>query len=264
MFLQGEMSLTKISQEIGASRKRFTEWLKGRGHLVSNPSKTYVQNEAFFEVINTEEKAYWLGFLYADGYVGEKLRNNKVKSMSLSLCLAKIDEKHLHKFAKSLNSDALVKDKISKCNGKEFMSCKITIYSTKMCRDLVKLGCTPRKGNFLKFPTEDIVSDDLLPHFVRGYIDGDGCIMHNKNKNGGRLMVLGTYDFLTGMIERMGWRKKRLTQANKTSAPIFSIDYSAKEETAKMLNDLYANASIYLDRKYKKYNEIIALLDGDI
>lgn len=263
LFLSGQ-SLTSIAKELRLNRGRFTKWLKERGHTITNPSKKYIHNETFFENIDTEEKAYWLGFLYADGYVGEILKDGKLKSYYLSLGLASIDESHLHKFRDSLKSNSPISQKNVKCNGKVFSSHIININSTKMCCDLIKLGCTPRKGNFLKFPSKDIVSDELLPHFVRGYIGGDGSLMLNVKKNGGRLAILGTSDFLNGMVERMGWKPKTIRQAKPTSTYVYHIEYYAKEELKSMLHELYKNASVYLDRKYEKYEEIIALLDRDI
>ena len=60
----------------------------------------YTYNENYFKIIDSEEKAYWLGFLYADGCITRFYRNEKLKSMSLELTLQSNDIEHLKKFLK--------------------------------------------------------------------------------------------------------------------------------------------------------------------
>ena len=69
MYLNG-VSTIKISKTLNISRGRFSTWLKNEGVNVSVCPQRKKINENVFKIINTEEKAYWLGFLYADGYVG--------------------------------------------------------------------------------------------------------------------------------------------------------------------------------------------------
>lgn len=49
-----------------------------------------------------------------------------------------------------------------------------------MMGDLISNGCVPKKSLILKFPEEDIVSKELQSHFIRGYFDGDGSLLHSK------------------------------------------------------------------------------------
>nr|DAG90196.1 MAG TPA: endonuclease [Crassvirales sp.] len=53
-------------------------------------------NRDFFSVIDTEEKAYWLGFLYADGFISAS-----GNTVGLSISLKDID--HLKKYNNALN-----------------------------------------------------------------------------------------------------------------------------------------------------------------
>lgn len=263
MFLEGA-STEQVARELKLSRKRFAVWLKERGHTIHNKSKKYTQDDDFFEVIDSEAKAYWLGFLYADGCILERYVDGKLKSMNCEVGLAIIDEEHLVKLRNTIQSTNSVRTKKNTLNGKEFASCRFVIHSTKMCRDLIDKGCTPRKSLTLTFPTKEQVPDHLLSHFVRGYIDGDGSIMWSTNGRWGRISIIGTQEFLEGMIERMSWSLKSIRGCNRPDDTIRAIEYGGREEVTKMLNDLYSNATVYLERKYQKYKEIIAVLEGDL
>lgn len=91
----------------------------------------FYYNKDFFQEINTEEKAYWLGFLYADGCINKIYRNNKLKSMNLEIGLCHKDEQHLQKFLNSIESNIEIKHKKSKSNGKIYESSRIIICCTK-------------------------------------------------------------------------------------------------------------------------------------
>ena len=58
----------------------------------------YNYNEKYFEEINTERKAYWLGFLYADGYIEPIYRKEKIKAYRIEVGLSIIDKNTLEKF----------------------------------------------------------------------------------------------------------------------------------------------------------------------
>ncbi len=122
-------------------------------------------NDNYFEIIDTEEKAYILGFIYADGC-------NHEKAHRLEISLAKKDEDILIKISKILlNGNVNIKEYKTKLNRQN----KIGLYivSQKICNDLSVLGCVPKKTFILKFP---ILPSNLLHHFIRGYFDGDGML----------------------------------------------------------------------------------------
>ena len=86
----------------------------------------YVFNEDFFETIDSEEKAYWLGFIYADGYITGDDR--------CGIALKNIDNIHLEKFKKSIDSNhkiSVYKSQYNEnCNITEY--CRIILISKKM------------------------------------------------------------------------------------------------------------------------------------
>lgn len=139
----------------------------------------YTYNEDYFKKIDTAEKAYWLGFLYADGCITRFYRGEKLKSMSLELSLKDEDCEHLIKFNNALKSNVPIQHRI--IAGK-YKADRIVINSTKMCRDLIKLGCTPTKSLTLEFPNNDIVPSEFINDFIRGYFDGDGGVSYTEGE----------------------------------------------------------------------------------
>lgn len=117
-------------------------------------------------------------------------------------------------------------------------------YSTKMCSDLIKLGCVPRKSLILQFP--DIPSS-VTRHFVRGYFDGDGCASwHNKKMKVPqlRLSFIGTLCFLTRLKNILKVESGILP---KGRAKILQINGNKQ---AKRIRDwMYQDALIFLDKK---------------
>ena len=115
----------------------------------------YNYNKDYFESINSSEKAYWLGFLYADGCITRFYKNEKLKSMSLELTLCKEDKEHLIKFNNALSSNVPIRKKLVKTNTKIYEEYRLVINCTKMCYDLINLKCTPNKTFSIVIPRLD-------------------------------------------------------------------------------------------------------------
>lgn len=213
----------------------------------------YCYNKDFFQKIDTEEKAYWLGFLYADGCINRMYRNEKLKAMDLEIGLCKEDEGHLAKFLNSIESNVEIKHKNVKNKDKKYEVSRITICCTKMCRDLSNNGCTPQKSLILDFPNSDIVSDKLLRHFVRGYFDGDGCVSVNKN-NIIQINFVGTYNFLKSISNYLLNNNiiyKEPSIYKKGNA--FEVYIYGADIIEQFYHFLYDDSIVYLDRKYEKF-----------
>lgn len=218
----------------------------------------YFYNKDFFEKINSEEKAYWLGFIYADGCINQILKNERIKSMDLEIGLSRIDEGHLIKFLNSIESNVPIKYRSNKLNGKMYESCRVVICCTKLCKDLIKLGCTPRKSLTLKFPSSDILPKEYVGDFIRGYFDGDGCINLRKECNTMRLIFVGTVDFLTSIKNILIDNGVLRSCPNMTAkGNAFQMTINGVDNIIDIYDFMYKNKTIYLDRKYKKYTESI-------
>ena len=154
LYSQGK-SLRAIAEELNINRKSLSKKLKKDGIIIRDPNKNNIPkskrihsvNESVFEIIDTEEKAYWLGFLYADGYVGDN---------RLELALQAKDLEHLVKFKEFMESEHVLEFK------KNANAYRIGIGSKKICSDLTNLGCYKAKSLTLQFPSKDIVISSLV------------------------------------------------------------------------------------------------------
>jgi hypothetical protein len=124
-------------------------------------------DENYFETIDAEEKAYFLGFISADGCVIERNGNCRV----LSIHINKQDIDILEKFKKEINYEG----EISMGKSRSRM-CTIFCTSMKMFNDLSKYNVTPRKSRILKFPK---LPENMIHHYMRGYFDGDGLCLYS-------------------------------------------------------------------------------------
>ena len=167
-YKQG-ISLSKLAKEYHTSIQTLSRKLKAKGIEIINHQNETKFNEHIFDVIDTEEKAYWLGFIFADGYISS--RDN-----SFELSLKGSDIEHLHKFNKFMehNKDNVKLGEV-KNKDKTFLRCRWGIANKHLWNTLNNLGCTPRKSLTLQFPN---ISEELKIPFIRGYFDGDGCLSY--------------------------------------------------------------------------------------
>lgn len=209
--------------------------------------KKYSLNDHYFEKIDTEEKAYFLGLMYADGSVS--YFNNNIR-LYLS---GDRDKIIIEKFKKSIEATHPLKiNKMKDPNHKT--SYGLSFASIKMKKDLFKLGCAPNKTFNLKFPTEEQVPKYLMRHFLRGYFDGDGSVSIMKNAANWQAYFLGNLNFLNKLSDflklEIGVECLIHPQRN-----IFQYVFTA-EKCQKILKFLYEDSSIFLDRKKELYNLI--------
>jgi intein-encoded DNA endonuclease-like protein len=207
-------------------------------------------NQQFFDTIDTEAKAYWLGFMFADGCV----KSNKRK-MAFSLKLS--DGYMVDNFAKYINypiDKVCNRPRNDKSSENSEDTREMQFHSKHMATSLISHGCIPRKTYSMKFP--NTVPSDLLEHFCRGYFDGDGCICTN-GRSGWMVQICGTESFLLGfagvlsaigIIDSFGIYKR---------IGVHMLTFSKKESILKLRDWFYKDATIYLERKFKKFQEIV-------
>lgn len=197
-----------------------------------------------FEKIDTEEKAYWLGFLYADGAIGSK--EDKIE-----LGLAEKDLSQIEKF----RSFTMINNKIS--YRPKTRSYRYSFRSQKCKDDLINKGCLPKKSLILVFPTENQVPQNLLRHFIRGYFDGDGWFSNTSECF--QLGFIGTEAFIKGLLQRIecdfNKNNKILNVHRENGAKKYIIN--SYNGVLNFLNYIYKDANIYLNRKYDNYIDFI-------
>lgn len=238
-FKTKKYSVTFLSNKYNFNRNSVSRELKKLKLKVENIHNKPKFNYNIFSKIDTEEKAYWLGFLYADGYVGNK--NNQVE---LSLQLR--DQDHLKKYKKFLKAkNEVVTDSYR---------CRMIVTNKKYKEDLVRLGCYNNKSLTLTFPNLNIfTTTDLIKHFIRGYVDGDGCLCIIKNSRL-QFALLGTKEFLNELQKHLPILKTHKLSKNnyKSESNTFVLSYHGKT-ALKVTKYLYENNKISLTRKFKKY-----------
>lgn len=250
LFLEGK-GYTEIGKELSVGRKTISNWLRKGGHKTDskklrnqkNVTKKYVMNEDLFEKIDNQFKAYWLGFLYADGYVSE-FKND------IELALAEIDKEHIEKFKSFLEASNPIKKKEKKVKDKIYVSYRIIVTSSKMKKDLIEKGCFSNKSKILLFPNEKQVPKKFLNHFIRGYFDGDGSVTHANKGKQISAEILGTKDFISDLIKWTGLNQS--IHSFNHSPTTYRVQFFNKKADF-FFKKIYKNAEVILDRKYKKY-----------
>lgn len=242
-------NLSKISQKYGVDHHIVSKEIRKRGYKILDFYHFKRFNEHVFDVIDTEEKAYWLGFIYADGNISSK-------KYTFEISLKYDDIEHLQKFNSFMEHVFdNIKIKEVKLNGKVFKACRWMGKSKHLWETLNSYGCTPKKSLTLEFPDKSIFkSEDLIRHFIRGYFDGDGCISYrDKAHKYTCINVLGTENFLHGFCNSCRIDNPIFTSRNKNS---ITKSFSLCNKKAFLLEDyLYDNSNIYLARKYQRYLE---------
>ena len=244
-----ERSLTKLGEKYGVKRQTISKYLKERNIEVINYQNVCRIDETVFNEIDTEEKAYWLGFIFADGNISSS-------GYRFEINLSAKDLDHMIKLKSFLKLETDIRVETNRGLGKEV--CRISVRNKNLWEMLNNKGCTPCKSLTLKFPNLSIFSDyNLVYDFIRGYCDGDGTLgsykVQNSNTQTTELGFVGTLEFLRKIqeiLQENGNLRSKSTE--KIINQAYSLSYSASV-ARKVARLLYENSSVYLERKYNIY-----------
>lgn len=196
----------------------------------------YAINESFFDRIDTPEKAYFLGLLFADGSVTENGFYIKLK-----------DEDILLRLKECMESEHPVK----RIYYGGYSAYIFTVGSKKLASALIHHGCVPNKTRCLHLPTLD---SKLYRHFIRGFYDGDGSlILHKEFCKSQFNLTSASLSFLkelSPIIESISSGKGSISK--ETLYDVWHLRFCGKR-VAKIMDWLYNDTSLYLKRKYRKY-----------
>lgn len=219
----------------------------------SNGSRDYEINSSAFDLIDTEEKAYWFGFLLADGCLGRL----KSKWRTLRVCLQARDESQLVALAKFLGyKGALFEDFRCKHHRK-----LLTFCDTQFAAILIKKGWLNYKRG-LSFEILDCVPDIVFAHFVRGYFDGDGCFSYMRVKGATKIRRRNRYANISckhkGALEEilrrvvlLGGPESRIRKRSKAH----DIRWSNSRSRV-FANWIYTDSHVFLPRKKNRIEEM--------
>lgn len=195
--------------------------------------------------INTEEKAYWLGFFYADAYNNEKLGRIVIE-------LQGRDKEHLYKCAQFFGQPR--EPFIQYKNKGKFISYRLELNSKHLTKILAEKGCRQAKSFNIVFP--NWLDLNLTKHFIRGYFDGDGGLHISKSENQMNIQITSTKE----MIKSLQKILKETTQCNtyishpeRYTDNTWRLDSGGSRQVKRFLDWIYEDATIYLDRKYELF-----------
>lgn len=217
-----------------------------RKHNISrrNKNKRDSFNEDYFETIDTEAKAYLLGFILADGCIYDNQSKLQDRNWQPQVCL------QIHnKDVQVLN---LLKNETGSNKKVVFLStrpnCKFSLTSLKMVNDLKKLGVVPRKSLTAQFPNYSQVPKYLFHHFMRGLFDGDGCICNGKRTAfdicGSFDVCMGVKSILCNIVVPDDKNKLPRKQGN-----IYRMYYFKRKSINLIYHYLYKDANYFFNRK---------------
>lgn len=244
LYNQGK-SQNYIETHLKLTRKTIRELLRSAGvdyrdksqqqHINNN---TEINHNAFDEL--TPEALYWIGMIFTDGHIEQK------KEASVDLTLHNDDIDHLYKFKEFLGTTREIKKDKGDCS-------RLRVNSKQLRDKLVDLGFTHNKST-------TIVPHELLKHsrdFWRGCIDGDGGVYWRKD-NTGHITLCGTletiFEFGIFCTSYIGIKEKFPTKSNGKN--LYQISYYG-QDAKKIATYLYKDATIYLQRKYDTYQNLL-------
>lgn len=211
----------------------------------------------YFDNIDIEEKAYWLGFLTADGWVNKNDKNNAgVTGIELQYS----DIGHLKKFNKSIGGNYQIIDRwkpclIAKDPDKKYHTCIIRIFSITMYNSLVEKGFAKNKSYDFHIPH---LRKDLIRHYIRGYFDGDGCFTFTNKSFHINFITASKIlnDDIAKILKSEGFNFTENNYINSFDTIMYKINIYRQHDKINFLDWIYQDCNMYLDRKYKKYLKV--------
>lgn len=233
-------TIAKILKERGVS-----QWPR---HLRNNPNL----DESYFEKIDTEAKAYFLGLIIADGNVFEFKSSTRQKMTSISLDDG--DRYMLEKFREEVKATRKVSGDGRGCS-------QIMIPSSKLANDLSKYGVVPRKSFITYLP---IIDDSFMPPLIRGILDGDGNItshyITSQKKHLHSMSFCGTHRLMSELSDYLTEKAELTFKPNVydyKNRQLSEISIRSVENMERLGNYLYKDSTIYLKRKRDIFDDFL-------
>ncbi|MBU9721344.1 MULTISPECIES: hypothetical protein [Bacillaceae] len=244
-YLSGD-STRKLAKTYNMSAQNVRQHLRVRGIKLREARNMYQANFNYFSKIDSEEKAYFSGFVYADGCLTRK--------GTLTITVSKKDRDILEKFKKAMEAEHPIRHHVAKTRVGDFEVTSFDVTSPILEKDLQKIGVVPCKTLKITFPKN--LKKSLYKPFIRGYLDGDGTFGLYKNEQYS-LDLEGTVSFLESVREIIQKEvdvpaTAKLYGAHK-SKNIQRLQLRGKHQVMSVLEWLYQDSKIHLDRKYNRF-----------
>ena len=240
------MSYAKIAEHLNLTEQQVRGKLNNMGY-----TKLRKFDKNYFHNIDSELKAYFLGFIFADGWVVYKPESRnyefgmELQSRDKYILEALNNEiGGVHNIVHKNPEIRTIKGVSANCGHEDCLR----IYSKNIVEDLISHGIVPDKTHNYHIPS---FPQEYFFDFLRGYIDGDGCYYSNGNNVNMKIvcasssvlewlqLILGEY-YINTNIYHENELKHGLNCTNQNSMKV-------------LINFLYHdNYSLCLTRKYDK------------
>lgn len=214
--------------------------------------------EDFFEVIDLESKAYFLGLLITDGYV--ILREKEHSQPTIGIELHSNDIHILQTFKKELESPNKVETSRQRKDGR--IHSRFRIHSSIMANSLKKYGVVPNKTQTTFLP---FLETGMMPHLIRGILDGDGWIQSKGIKKGSKRRIgfcSASEQFiyqLRGFLNKeLGTYLIKVQKRKKDKSYLYQLLFCGEKDVNTIINYLYKDATVYLTRKHDLIKDLIS------
>lgn len=197
---------------------------------------SHVGDPTYFDQIDTEHKAYYLGWLMADGCVSLS------RGYYLKIAIQYRDRIMIERFLESIQADYKIHKRIQK--GKPYAY--VSIGCKQIVTALIKYGVVPHKSGNEIVP--DIVPH-LIPHFFRGFFDGDGIVSDSQGKRSLRSGFIATENIIKAIQDIMGTNITYIHPKNTSEECHIYTFLWGKKDSLRFSNYIYRDATIWLERK---------------
>ena len=243
LYIKEKLSICKIAEICNCSISKVHKYLQKNNLTRSNSesrilySERNIKNARFFQIIDSSEKAYWLGFLMADGSI-------KKNGYQVVLSIATKDEGHLHKFANIFGTNVKNYKRQDGRTNKEYYISTVNICSKVVVDDLCNLGMCNNKTKRLSSIVFQNIPNEYKNSFILGYFDGDGSARGNRisfvSWSKEFIMLIGNYiDDILKIDNFHIYEHKN----------VFTICWYKKENLRKFYKWMYDGSNVFLLRK---------------
>lgn len=254
LYYNSNKSLQGICDELICGRSKLIYKIKEWGvfkrphikNIENNPryNAKYNVDYEYFDNIDDEHKAYWLGFLLADGYVDNRC---------VMFCLGKKDIESVKAFKEDLNAEHPIR---YNKDGNPIIS----ITCKRLCGTLMNYGFHHDKSHsFDMSKILKVIPEKFENHFIRGMFDGDGSIKYYKYDYQNVPFYHFGYTGLKNVCDYVAEKLDLDTIVQERDTDVFSVKSKNPHKIIEIYNYLYKDATIYMQRKYNTFQEIIEI-----
>jgi hypothetical protein len=255
------MSVIDIGKKYLCNQVTVSKYLKKQGvEIKPKPPVTikYACDVDFFKEIDSEPKAYWLGFFLAEGWLHKQVDTRSAVpriSYRMGVELSTEDVDHLYLLKKAVKSDAPISLRTRPGKTKDINLCCLRIGDTRFCLNLAKYAGVGSKSRTIKMPE---ISTELKRHLVRGFFDGEGSVYIQKTGRQRAVSITSnSRAFLEEIAALLGFPVKIYPYKHESC---YKLSIARQAYLLKLYDYLYMDSSVHLPRKRLKFEELSRII----